>query len=193
MAQKPKTYVLKIVLCGNGAVGKTSLRQRYLGEGFETSYHETIGADFALKYSKIAINEGEEPKLIKFQIWDIAGQKRYSQVRSILFDRSDGGMLLFDISNRESLTDVHDWLATYSRYAGVGSVILVGNKEDLRENPENTDLIQIAEAEEFAKKISEEFSRPIPYLETSAKTGNNVEQAFELLAKTWFKMTEGSA
>ena len=87
---------------------------------------------------------------------------------------------------------MHDWLATYSRYAGVGSVILVGNKEDLREDPANKDLIPREEAEQFANKISEEFNRPIPYLETSAKTGNNVEQAFELLAKTWFKMTEAS-
>ena len=66
MSQKPRTYVLKLVLMGDGAVGKTSLRQRYLGEGFETSYHETIGADFALKYSKINISD--EQKLIKFQI-----------------------------------------------------------------------------------------------------------------------------
>ena len=188
MAQKTKTYVLKIVLCGNGAVGKTSLRKHYLGEAFEANYKETIGADFAIKYSKIVINDEEEPKLIKFQIWDIAGQKRYDQVGSILFDRSDGALLLFDISNRESLTDLYNWLKAFIRYAGIGSVILVGNKGDLREDKRNTDLIPREEAEEFAKKISEEFKRPIPYLETSAKTGNNVEQSFELLVRTWFKM-----
>ena len=191
MSQKPRTYVLKLVLMGDGAVGKTSLRQRYLGEGFETSYHETIGADFALKYSKINISE--EQKLIKFQIWDIAGQKRYSQVRSILFDRSDGGMLLFDISNRESLESCYDWLSTYAKYAGTGAVILVGNKDDLREDASNTDLISKEEAEAYAKKLSEEFNRPIPYLETSAKTGKNVETAFELLAKIWFEMTDDKA
>jgi small GTP-binding protein len=176
---------------GDGAVGKTSLRQRYLGEGFETSYHETIGADFALKYSKINIDE--EQKLIKFQIWDIAGQKRYSQVRSILFDRSDGGMLLFDISNRESLDSCYDWLSTYAKYAGTGAVILVGNKDDLREDAGNNDLISKEEAEKYANKLSEEFNRPIPYLETSAKTGKNVEHAFELLAKIWFEMTAEKA
>ena len=190
MAQKPKTYVLKIVLCGNGAVGKTSVRRYYLGEIFETNYMETIGADFALKYSKIVINEGEEPKIIKFQIWDIAGQKRYDEVGKILFDRSDGTILMFDITNRQSLTDLHNWLATYVLYCGVGSVILVGNKADLREDPVNVDLISIEEAEEFTQKLSKEFKRPISYLETSAKTGKNVEQSFELLVRTWFKMSK---
>ena len=126
---------------------------------------------------------------MKFQILDIAGQKQYSQVRSILFDRSDGGMLLFDISNRETLESCYDWLSTYAKYAGTGAVILVGNKDDLREDASNTDLITKEEAEAYAKKLSDKFSRPIPYLETSAKTGKNVEYAFELLAKIWFEMS----
>ena len=192
MAQKTKRYVLKIVLGGDGAVGKTSLRRHYLGEVFETNYKETIGADFALKYSNIVINEGEEPKVIKLQIWDIAGQKRYDQVGSILFDRADGGIFMFDISNRESMANLHDWLATYYLYAGVGVVILVGNKEDLRENPANESLVTKEEAEAFAKKLSEEFKRPIPYLETSAKTGNNVVESFELLVRKWFKLTQSN-
>lgn len=190
MAQKSKTYVLKIVLGGDGAVGKTSFRRHYLGEVFETNYKETIGADFALKYSNIAINEGEEPKVIKLQIWDIAGQKRYDQVGSILFDRSDGGIFMFDISNRESMANLHGWLTTYYEYAGVGVVILVGNKTDLRENPANGNFVSKDEAEAFAQKLSAEFKRPIPYLETSAKTGNNVQETFETLVRKWFTRTQ---
>ena len=148
----------------------------------------TIGADFALKYSNIVINEGEDAKVIKLQIWDLAGQKRYDQVGSILFDRSDGGIFMFDISNRESMANLHNWLATYVLYAGVGVVILVGHKDDLREDPSNKNLVTREEAEAFAKKLSEEFKRPIPYLETSAKTGNNIQHSFELLVRMWFKM-----
>ena len=185
---KPRTHVLKVVLMGDGAVGKTSLRTQYLGEGFESSYHETIGADFALKYSKIPIEEGQDPRLFKFQIWDIAGQPRYTQVRSILFDRSDGGLLLFDISNRSSFQNCHAWLSTYVKYAGTGAVCLIANKSDLREE-QGLDLVSDEESQSFAKQLSEEFNRPVPYLETSAKTGHNVEVAFELLAKTFMQLT----
>jgi small GTP-binding protein len=176
---------------GDGAVGKTSLRTQYLGEGFESSYHETIGADFALKYSKIPVEEGQEPRLFKFQIWDIAGQPRYTQVRSILFDRSDGGLLLFDLSNRESFVSCHNWMSTYVKYAGTGAVCLIGNKEDLREDSGSLDLVSIEEGKAFAKRLSEEFNRPVPYLETSAKTGKNVELAFEQLAKVFMEITSG--
>ena len=173
---------------GDGAVGKTSLRTQYLGEGFESSYHETIGADFALKYSKIAIDGDQETRLFKFQIWDIAGQPRYTQVRSILFDRSDGGLLLFDLSNRDSFKNCENWLSTYVKYAGTGAVCLIGNKNDLREEA-GVDLVSAAEGKSFADRLSEEFNRPVPYLETSAKTGHNVDVAFELLAKTFMQLT----
>lgn len=187
---KPRTHVMKIVLMGDGAVGKTSLRQHYLGEGFESQYHETIGADFALKYSKIATEEGAggEERLFKFQIWDIAGQPRYTQVRSILFDRSDGGLLLFDLSNRASYENAYNWMSTYVKYAGTGAVCLIGNKSDLRDETD-VGLITSEEGEALAKKLSEEFDRPVPYLETSAKSGHNVDKAFEILASVWMELS----
>jgi len=179
MSGRSKTIVLKICLLGDGGTGKTSLRTRYLGEGFTTEYSETIGADFALKFSKLQY-KGEE-RLIKHQIWDIAGQPRYTSVRSILFDRSDGGLLLFDISNRNSFDSARDWLKTYVQYAGVGAVCLIGNKKDLREAKGVSNLVTVKEGEDMAKRLSEEFKRPIQYLETSAKTGLNVDNAFSAL------------
>ena len=184
--KKAKTVVLKICLLGDGAVGKTSLRTRYLGEGFTTQYSETIGADFALKFAKL------DDLLIKHQIWDIAGQPRYTQVRSILFDRSDGGLLLFDLSNRNSLTSVENWIKTYVQYAGVGAVILIGNKSDLRDEDGVTGLVTREEAEKMAKDLSEKYDRPIPYLETSAKSGENVDKAFDILARTYFDLSDKS-
>ncbi|OLS25836.1 MAG: GTPase KRas precursor [Candidatus Heimdallarchaeota archaeon LC_3] len=184
--KKAKTVVLKICLLGDGAVGKTSLRTRYLGEGFTTQYSETIGADFALKFAKL------DDLLIKHQIWDIAGQPRYTQVRSILFDRSDGGLLLFDLSNRDSLTSVENWIKTYVQYAGVGAVILIGNKSDLRDGNEVSGLVTKEEGEEMAKNLGEKYNRHIPYLETSAKSGENVDKAFDILAQTYFKLSNKS-
>ena len=188
--QRQRTIVLKICLLGDGAVGKTSIRTRYLGEGFTTKYSETIGADFALKFAKMTYKDNEE-RLMKYQIWDIAGQPRYTQVRSILFDRSDGGLLLFDISNHNSLLSTYDWLKTYVQYAGIGACILVGNKSDLRqENVSN--LVTQEEGRAMAKRLSDEFKRPIPYIETSAKTGENVDKAFEILARTYLDLTSGN-
>ncbi|MHA1991151.1 MAG: Rab family GTPase [Candidatus Hodarchaeales archaeon] len=184
--QKSKTVVLKICLLGDGAVGKTSLRTRYLGEGFTTSYSETIGADFALKFAKL------DDLLIKHQIWDIAGQPRYTQVRSILFDRSDGGLLLFDLSNRDSLKSVENWIKTYVQYAGVGAVILIGNKSDLREEKDVEVLVTRQEGEDMAKQLSEKYNRPIPYLETSAKSGENVDEAFDILARKYLELSNES-
>lgn len=68
---------MKIVLAGDGAVGKTAIRERYLGKGFSSNYMMTIGADFALKEAHV------REKSIKFQIWDLAGQPRFGTVRSV--------------------------------------------------------------------------------------------------------------
>ena len=74
-----KAFLVKIVLAGDGAVGKTTLRRRYLGEGFQASYMMTIGADFAVKRVDIG------GKTITFQIWDLAGQPRFQMVRELYY------------------------------------------------------------------------------------------------------------
>ena len=82
---------------GDAAVGKTSLRDRYFGKGFSTNYIMTIGSSFALKETNI------DDTPVKIQIWDLAGQPRYNDVRVAYYNRAQAGLLLFDITRKETL------------------------------------------------------------------------------------------
>ncbi|MHA1115558.1 MAG: Rab family GTPase, partial [Candidatus Heimdallarchaeaceae archaeon] len=86
-----KKWNFKIVLAGDGAVGKTSIRERYMGKGFTGDYLKTIGADFASKKVKVEDND------ITFQIWDLAGQESYSAVRTTFYKGAIAAWLVFDI------------------------------------------------------------------------------------------------
>ena len=175
---------MKIALLGEGAVGKTALRERFLGKEFSTGYVMTIGADFAIKQSEVETPTGS--KAVKFQIWDLAGQPRFSSVRSLYYRGSHGGLLLFDLTRRDSLHKLSTWVDELFRNSGKGNVPLavIGNKVDLRDESEE-DTVSSDEAREFIKSLEDhkDISYSIPYLETSAKTGQNVDEAFSLLAK----------
>ena len=106
------SFLMKIVLAGDGAVGKTALRERYLGKGFSSNYMMTIGADFALKEATI------REKSIKFQIWDLAGQPRFNSVRELYYRGSHGAMLVFDLTRRESFTNLYLWIDELLKNSG---------------------------------------------------------------------------
>ncbi|MFX1513985.1 MAG: Rab family GTPase [Promethearchaeota archaeon] len=127
--------LMKICLLGDGAVGKTSLRERYLGKGFKSGYTMTIGADFAVKESNVDGNE------IKFQIWDLAGQPRFSSVRELYYKGSVGGLLVYDCTRPESYQNLDGWIEELWKNNGRGKLplVLIANKVDLRE--ENPDSI----------------------------------------------------
>ncbi len=175
---------MKVCLLGDGAVGKTALRERYLGKQFSTGYVMTIGADFAVKKTEINTEEGK--KSIKFQIWDLAGQPRFHSVRELYYKGSHGALLIFDITRRDSLTNLNSWIDELYRNSGRGimPITFLGNKVDLRD--EVDDPITQDEALEFIKKVKEEYKIDfeMPYLETSAKTGVNVDESFDILAAT---------
>ena len=174
MSLNSRRNVYKIVLIGQGGVGKTSLRRRYLGEGFEASYLATIGADFATK--KID-NEGSKIA----QIWDLAGQSRFAVVREGYY-RGTKVILVFDISRRETYFAVPNWIKEMMEGMGIDEpipMVLVGNKADLRDG--DPTFIEEEQAKEYAKQLSEWSGMDIPYIESSAKTGLNVDQIFDSL------------
>ncbi|UCG04212.1 MAG: GTP-binding protein [Candidatus Heimdallarchaeota archaeon] len=168
----------KICIIGDGGVGKTSLRERLLGEDFESTYLLTIGADFATYETEI------ENQQFKFQIWDLAGQQRFNVVRSIYYRGSHGAILVFDQSRPESFSNLEEW--KNEMYTHVGRkipFIVLGNKSDLKNRIDQVAL------QEFIEKSENEFSFlnvpfTIPYLNTSARTSYNVEEAFTALAHT---------
>lgn len=186
LTNRSKKRIMKIIMLGDGAVGKTSLRTRYLARKFDSSYRETIGADFAQKTIRIQVGGENTNREIPFKllIWDISGQPRFAKVAKILFDQSDACLLVFDLSNRESLESLETRLLTYHKYAEHGIICLVGNKKDLRAN-NAPNMITSKEAKMFVKRLSEMINKSISYVETSAKTGYNIKSAFELLAKNY--------
>ena len=171
---------MKICLIGDGAVGKTALRERYLGKGFAANYLMTIGADFAVNHTEI------NGTAVKFQIWDLAGQERFGSVRSLYYSGSHGVLMIFDVTRAETFQSLVDgWLPelTKNLRSGPVPVILLGNKTDLRD-PNDITHIQQDKGKILAKDLAEKYGGKfeIPYLETSAKTGINVQEAFNLLA-----------
>ena len=112
-------------------------------------------------------------KTVKLQIWDTAGQERFRTITSAYYRGADGIVMVYDMTNTESFDHVNDWLKEVNRYAAPGTVkLLVGNKCDRI----NDRAVTIEQAQEFASDLG------IPFLETSAKSAKNVEEAFLTIA-----------
>ncbi len=184
-------FRFKLVLVGEGAVGKTSIRQKYMGKGFTGEYLKTIGADFASKVVEMKDKNGETIKSI-FQIWDLAGQQEFKEVRASFYGGCQGVLLVFDLTKKESMDKLKDWILEAAKNAGgaIKSFCLIGNKCDLPNRE-----VSKEEGLEFAKYLSERLKFIIPYIETSAKTGDNIEYLFQslcynLLTKEGFDIQE---
>jgi len=182
--EKDEDVLVKIVLLGDAAVGKTSLRRRWMGERFEGQYLMTIGADFSVK--SMNINFGGKSISFKFQVWDLAGQVRFQVVREGYYKGAHGAILMYDITNVESYQNVPNWVGELWNNSGRGVTpfVLVGNKIDLRNEIPKT--IRFEYGSKYAAKLTKvtvSYGFEVPFLETSAKTGENVDQAFHLLGE----------
>ncbi|MFX0043100.1 MAG: Rab family GTPase [Candidatus Hodarchaeota archaeon] len=159
-------YNFKVIIIGPAAVGKTSIINRFVKEEFVLKYKLTIGTDFLSKTIEYKSN-----KKAKLQIWDIGGQERFKFLRKSFYDGANGAFLVFDLSRSHTYKEIKTWLSEmYQIMERKIPFILVGNKSDLLEKIGES--INRNEVEMFVK---EEKSI---YIETSAKTGDNVEQAF---------------
>ncbi len=160
----------KIVLLGDLAVGKTSLVRRFVYNQFSDKYIQTIGTKVSKKNIVMDVN-GEKYE-ITLVIWDVLGQQGYTQVQSVAFRGSHGALFVCDLTRKSTLYSIlHYWIPKLEEVAGVPGVLLA-NKNDLH-NWE----ITTSDLDEFSKITG------LPYLLTSAKTGENVEKAFEMLTK----------
>ena len=173
MSTRAKIY--KVVLLGDGTVGKTSLRKRFLGQGFNQSYSMTIGADFGVKRIRVK----RKPYVV--QIWDIAGQERFASIRDMYLKNSDGALVMFDITKPLSFENVPNWIKHLSSANSDNPIplVLIGNKNDLRDNDDI--MISQKQAEDLVESLKEWSGFDIEYIETSALTGENVVEAFEAL------------
>ncbi len=170
-----KEYTFKVCLLGDPAVGKTTLKKRFLGRTVTGEYKTTVGVDFAIKYYLI-----QDKYYIKFQIWDIAGQETYSTLRASFYKGAKGILMVFDISRAETFQSIPNWLQQLWQLEGPLPMILIGNKADLRE--QGLGLVSIEQARTYATMLSQTIGFYVPYIETSALTGHQVSRAFEELA-----------
>jgi len=160
-------YLLKIIMVGDSGVGKSALLKSFMGEEFTKHYVSTIGVDFEIK--QVIMNE----KKVHLQIWDTAGQERFRTITTSYYRSSDAILLVFDVTDVNSFKNIHAWLEDVRQYARKDvDIMLIGNKVDL----EKERKVEFKAAKDFA---DDNF---IPYMETSAKTNFNVNQAFNTVA-----------
>lgn len=169
--------IFKVVLIGDGAVGKTSLRRNYLGKSFRENYLMTIGADFSVKQVPY------EDYIVNLQIWDLAGQPRFSEVRGAYYQNCYGAIVVFDVTRPNTFTNIDFWINELIKYNDQKLVpmVIVGNKSDLRGTTPVEIQVDRDSAIAYASTLSEWGSLKIDYIETSALSGQNVSSAFERL------------
>ena len=171
---------MKVCLLGNGYVGKTSIKRRYLGMRFKETYMATIGADFTLK------EQDYKDVIIKYLIWDLAGQIKYQNIRGSYFMGAKGLLLVYDVTNFLSFEELGSWMTEFHKTVKEKTpIILVGNKIDLREAG-IVPAITTEQGEKKAKELRETFDTYVHFVETSAKTGVNVDLAFDNLSEVLY-------
>eukprot|EP00066_Takifugu_rubripes_P005523 XP_003969638.2 PREDICTED: ras-related protein Rab-8B isoform X1 [Takifugu rubripes] len=164
---KTYDYLFKLLLIGDSGVGKTCLLFRFSEDAFNTTFISTIGIDFKIRTVEL------DGKKIKLQIWDTAGQERFRTITTAYYRGAMGIMLVYDITNEKSFDNIRNWMRNIEEHASSDvERMLLGNKCDM-------DKRQVAK--ERGEKLAIDYS--IKFLETSAKAGLNVEEAFLTLAR----------
>ncbi len=174
---------MKIVLCGDHGVGKTTIREKFFGRGFQSKYMVTKGAEFSLK--EYTING----HILKFQIWQLAVGESKFPVRSVYYLGSLGAILVFDVTQPNSFKSLELWVNEIWNKNGKGAIPLaiVGNKIDLRDNGNYEDSISDDRAIKYCEKLSESigFSYTIQYFPFSAKFSKDTNKILEYLGKNY--------
>ncbi len=170
---KSGEYAFKLILGGEGGVGKTSMVHRFVEDAFQTDYKSTIGTSIMKKECDF---QGLESK-VRFVIWDLAGQAQFKRVRQTYLGNAEAGILVFDVTRNDTFDKLENWFKEIKEVSTTISLILVGNKIDL----EDQRVVSHDQGEELAQKLN------LSYIETSAKTGENINDAFKMLALQMIK------
>ena len=158
---------IKIMILGETLVGKTAIITRYTKKVFGENYLTTVGIDFQNKQLNI------NGKKINVEIWDTAGQERFRNIAKTYFQSSDGFLLVYDITSKDSFNKLNDWYDQIKLSAPENSkCIIAGNKSDLEEKRQ----VKKEEGEKFASDNN------LKFYETSAKDDKNINIVFELLS-----------
>lgn len=158
-------YLFKLVIIGQSGTGKSCLLRRYCENSFSDSFISTIGVDFQSKQIPVGNN------ICNLQIWDTSGQERFRTITSSYYRGSKGVVIVYDCQDANSIKELDYWLSQAKRYVGEDTpILIVGNKIDLPSQ------VPAQEVQKFA------VNHGCLFVETSAKTGINVDEAFQQLA-----------
>eukprot|EP00758_Cryptobia_borreli_P008459 Tbor_TRINITY_DN5390_c1_g2::TRINITY_DN5390_c1_g2_i1::g.5140::m.5140/K07877/RAB2A; Ras-related protein Rab-2A len=156
-------YVFKYIIIGDSGVGKSCLLLQFTDKRFEPLHDLTIGVEFGARMINI------DNKNIKLQIWDTAGQESFRSITRSYYRGACGAMLVYDVTRRETFAHLQSWLEDTRANSNTAiTIMLIGNKCDL----ETKRQVSTAEGAAFAKENG------LVFMETSAKTAHNVDDAF---------------
>jgi len=166
----------KVVLLGEGRVGKTSLLVRYVHGTFQERIQSTVQAHFLEK----SLTLGSTSVLLN--IWDTAGQERFHALAPIYYRDADGAVLVYDITDSTSFERVKHWVKELTNFVGPNiSLVIAANKADLSKQQ----VVSDADAEAYAKSVNASIFK------TSAKSGKGVEASFLELTKRLLRKSPG--
>lgn len=156
-------YVFKYIIIGDSGVGKSCLLLQFTDKRFEPLHDLTIGVEFGARMVSI------DNKNIKLQIWDTAGQESFRSITRSYYRGACGALLVYDVTRRETFGHLQSWLEDAKANSNTAiTIMLIGNKSDLDAKRQ----VSFKEGEEFAK------ANGLVFMETSAKTAQNVDEAF---------------
>ena len=176
MSKTGGKFTFKVVVIGDGFVGKTSLISKFTQGGFQEEYIQTIGAQFS-KYTE-KINDDSA----KLFFWDIAGQDTFHFLRPAFYKASLAAIVVFSLEEnehgRESFKHVTNWQGEIKKFCGDIPIVLFGNKVDLvdEENIDKEKILKLVDKKDF-----------FGYYRTSAKTGQGVHEAFQAIIQKLYK------
>ena len=165
-------YIYKIILLGDGGVGKTSLIQKYVHGSFNLNTCSTLGV---VSTTKSVLIDNDR---ILLDIWDTAGQEKYRSMNSCFFRGCKAAIIVYDIANENSFQNIEYWIQQVREFEGDSvKVLLVGNKADLEDNRKISQKIGLSIASD----------QEMLFIETSCLNNYNIEKAFQVIAECLHK------
>lgn len=167
-------FQIKLVIIGDSGVGKTNFIFKFTEDRFSTIHVTTVGFDYKTRIIKLP----KSKKNVKLQIWDTAGQERYMALNKSLFQKVQGIVLMYDLTNRDSFDHVTNWLNLIKQNVTNKTIIIVANKLDLADEKRIV-------TEEEGQKIADD--NQLLFFEGSGYTGENVAKIFTVIAEKIYK------
>jgi len=171
-------YTFKLVMVGDSGVGKSCLLEKFLDLSSNNAFISTIGYEVRTHILKL------DGQTVKMQVWDTGGQERYRPVLATCYKNAFGVLLVYDVTNKKSFTNLQQWLTEVNEFASADvPKLLIGNKSDLAGRRQ----VEESMAAQFAAE------RGLAYIETSAMESANIREAFLTLVRPRMRLNRASS